>query len=118
MYMNTYKGSCHCNAVQYEVTGEFTESLRCNCSHCKRKGMLLAFVPESAFTLLKGQDNLTTYHFNKHHIDHQFCKTCGVQSFSSGGDGQGNHMYAINLNCLEDFDSYGLPMNDFDGANT
>lgn len=114
--MNTYTGSCHCDAVAYEVTGTFTEGMRCNCSHCKRKGFLLAFVPESDFTLKSGADNLTTYHFNKHHIDHTFCKTCGVQSFARGHDGNGNYMVAINLNCLADFDTSALTINDFDGA--
>jgi hypothetical protein len=115
--MKTHKGSCHCGAVLYEVTAEFTESMRCNCSHCKRKGWLLAFVPVDSFSLISGADAQTTYHFNKHHIDHTFCKTCGVQSFAYGGDGNGNYMYAINLNCLEDFDSYALPMKDIDGAS-
>ena len=39
----TYHGSCHCGAVTFEVEAEFTEGISCNCSHCKRKGMLLAF---------------------------------------------------------------------------
>jgi len=115
--MNTYKGSCHCGVVTYEVTGEFVESLRCNCSHCKRKGFLLTFVNVEHFLLKTGEENLTTYQFNKHHIDHTFCKTCGVQGFAYGHDGNGNYMYAINLNCLEDLDSYSLPMRDFDGAS-
>jgi hypothetical protein len=115
--MNTYKGSCHCKAVQYEVTADFTEAMRCNCSHCKRKGFLLAFVPVESFKLLSGEEAQTTYHFNKHHIDHTFCKTCGVQSFAYGGDGNGNYMYAVNLNCIENFDSYGLPMKDVDGKS-
>lgn len=115
--MNTHKGSCHCGAVTYEVKGDFATALRCNCSHCKRKGMLLGFVPEETFTLLSGEEALTTYQFNKHHIDHTFCKTCGVQSFSHGHDGNGNYMYAINLNCLEDIDSFSLPTQDYDGAS-
>ncbi len=115
--MSKHKGSCHCGAVAYEVEGEFNEALRCNCSHCKRKGMLLAFVPESAFNLKSGEENLSVYQFNKKHIDHKFCKTCGVQSFGRGHDGSGNYMIAINLNCLEDLDSYSLPTKDFDGAS-
>lgn len=115
--MKTHNGSCHCGIVTFEAAGDFTEALRCNCSHCKRKGFLLAFVPESAFTLKTGADNLTTYQFNKRHIDHMFCKTCGVQAFGHGHDGNGNHMYAVNLNCLEDVDSYSLPVKDFDGAS-
>lgn len=114
--MNTHKGSCHCGAVTYEVQGDFAVGLRCNCSHCKRKGLLLGFTPEETFTLLSGEEHLVTYQFNKHHIDHRFCNVCGVQSFSYGHDGNGNYMYAINLHCLEDIDSYTLPVQDFDGA--
>jgi len=115
--MNTYQGSCHCGAVTYDVTADFTEAMRCNCSHCKRKGFLLTFVPDEQFTLKSGADNLTTYHFNKHHIDHTFCKTCGVQSFAHGHDGNGHYMTMINLNCLADFDPSPLTIKDFDGAS-
>lgn len=46
--MKTYQGSCHCGAVAYMVNIEtdFTEGMRCNCSHCRRKGFLLAFAPD------------------------------------------------------------------------
>lgn len=115
--MKKYQGSCHCHAVTYEVEADLTEGMSCNCSHCKRKGLLLAFVPETAFNLKSGEDKQTTYHFNKKHIDHTFCKTCGVQSFARGHDGKGNHMVAINLNCLEDFDTSGLKINEFDGKS-
>jgi hypothetical protein len=115
--MQTYHGSCHCGAVAYTVTGEFTEAMRCNCSHCKRKGFLLAFVPDEQFHLEKGADAQTTYHFNKHHIDHTFCKVCGVQSHGHGHDGNGHYMTMVNLNCLENFDTSSLKINDFDGAS-
>ena len=90
--MNIYQGSCPCGAVAYTVEGEFTEGMQCNCSHCRRKGFLLAVAPDTAFTLLRGADAQTTYHFNKHHIDHTFCTTCGVQAYSYGHDGNGNYM--------------------------
>jgi len=117
--MKKYKGSCHCQAVTYEVETEndFTEGMSCNCSHCQRKGFLLAFVEVDKFKLLSGADNLTTYHFNKHLIDHTFCKTCGVESFAKGEDGKGHTMYMVNLNCLEDFDITAIKVNDFDGRS-
>lgn len=115
--MNTYIGSCHCGAVKYEVNAEFTEAMRCNCSHCKRKGFLLGFAPNESFKLIEGEDEQTMYHFNTDRIDHQFCKVCGVESFAHGSDAKGNQMYMVNLNCLEGFDSYGLPVKDVDGAS-
>ena len=115
--MKTYKGSCHCGAVTYEVAADITKGIRCNCSHCARKGFLLTFVPESQFKLLSGEDNLTLYQFNKKHVNHLFCKTCGVQSFGQGSDAKGNKMVAINLNCLEDFDTTTIEIQDVDGKN-
>lgn len=117
--MKTYTGSCHCGKVAYTVTSEaeFTEALHCNCSHCKRKGFLLAFVPTENFTLLRGENEQMTYHFNKHHIDHTFCKTCGVQPYGYGHDGKSNYMYMINLNCLDEFDTSALKVNEYDGAS-
>ncbi len=115
--MNKYHGSCHCGKVAYDVEADFTEAMRCNCSHCKRKGFLLAFVPLDKFNLVSGEENLTTYHFNKHHIDHTFCKTCGTESFAKGHDGNGNHMVMINLNCIEDFDITNLKIGEYDGAS-
>ncbi|MBP2488492.1 hypothetical protein JOH50_004219 [Rhizobium leguminosarum] len=34
-----YEGSCHCGNVAFEVEGEFTEALDCNCSLCRRRGV-------------------------------------------------------------------------------
>lgn len=33
-----YKGSCHCGKVAFEVEGELTGAMACNCSICSRKG--------------------------------------------------------------------------------
>lgn len=110
--MKTYKGSCHCGAVTYKVEADFTEAISCNCSHCKRKGFLLAFIPNSQFELLSGEDKLTTYQFNKKRINHRFCQVCGVQSFGKSGE-----TLAINLNCLEDLDTDSLTIKKVDGKN-
>jgi hypothetical protein len=82
--MSTYLGGCHCGAVRYEVSGDFAKAMECNCSHCSKKGFLLAFVPSGDFTLVQGENNLPEYRFNKKHIAHLFCKTRGAQSFGRG----------------------------------
>ena len=57
------------------------------------------------------------YHFNKHIIDHTFCKICGVQSFGHGHDGTGNYMTMINLNCIEDIDLSTVTITEIDGRS-
>jgi hypothetical protein len=80
----TYSGGCQCGKVRYEVQMDIGEVLACNCSRCGRLGSLLAFAPATQFTLLSGDSDLTKFEFNKHTIQHQFCSTCGIQSFALG----------------------------------
>ena len=59
--MKTYRGSCHCGAVTYSVEGDIPDTaMSCNCSHCRRKGFLLAFVPIDQFRLESGADQLNS----------------------------------------------------------
>lgn len=113
----SYEGSCHCGAVNIEVAGEPPiEALSCNCSHCRRKGFLLAFVPAASMTLKSGADGLETYTFNTHRLRHRFCRTCGVQPFSEGLGPDGTETRAINLRCVPSIDLESLKINSFDGA--
>ena len=47
-----YKGSCHCGNMTFEVEGELTQVVYCNCSICARKGALLWSVPRNQLRLL------------------------------------------------------------------
>lgn len=97
-------GSCHCGAVKFTAQGDSHETIECNCSHCSRKGFLLWFIPRDSFALTAGEEQLTTYTFNKHTIQHQFCSLCGCQPFGLGTGPDGTAMAAINVRCLEDID--------------
>src|SRR3954454_17237452 len=113
----SHKGGCHCGAVRYRVELDLTKPvIQCNCSICLRTGTLLAFVPESRFTLEQGEQNLSDYQFNKKVIHHLFCKTCGVRSFARGV-GPNGPMVAINTRCLDDVDATTLKAHHFDGKS-
>jgi hypothetical protein len=112
-----YSGSCHCGAVAFTVEGDLPAgAMSCNCSHCRRKGFLLTFVPAGQFTLDSGEDSLVTYTFNKHKIRHRFCATCGAQPFGEGEQG-GQEMRAVNLRCVPDVDLDALSIQKVDGAS-
>ncbi|HEY1228250.1 MAG TPA: GFA family protein [Ramlibacter sp.] len=115
--MTTYRGSCHCGQVAYEVEGELTSALACNCSICQRKGSLLWFVPSAQFTLKTPDANAGTYLFNKHLIKHRFCRTCGIHPYAEGRDPKGNEMRAINIRCLEGIDLESVPLTHYDGRS-
>lgn len=116
MAQSTHHGGCHCGAVRYSVDVDLTQpALTCNCSICSRSGTLLSFVPAAMFTLEKGADQLVSYQFNKKHIDHLFCRTCGIKSFARGKAPDGSEMVAVNVRCLDNVDLQKVPTTAFDG---
>ena len=114
----TYSGGCQCGKVRYEVQLNIGEVLACNCSRCGRLGSLLAFAPATQFKLLSGESDLTKFEFNKHTILHQFCSTCGIQSFAIGTNPKtGARMAAINVRCLDGVDVDDLTVRKVDGRS-
>ncbi|WP_116809253.1 GFA family protein [Steroidobacter cummioxidans] len=112
-----YTGSCHCGDIAFEFEGTFDEVLECNCSHCSRKGYLLTFIPHEHLQVSKGAESLNTYTFNKHVIQHHFCKRCGCAPFGVGSNPKGGKMAAINVRCLEDFDLAAVKRKPVDGKS-
>ncbi|MBW0144740.1 GFA family protein [Sphingomicrobium clamense] len=108
------KGGCHCGAVRYEFAGEPPfEVLKCNCSMCARTGFLHLMVPHEEFTLLKGEDSLTSYRFGTGAANHLFCKHCGVKSFYQPRSHP--EAWSVNANCLGE--EVELRVTPFDGKN-
>lgn len=113
-----FTGSCHCGKVEFSVDAEPPHrAMSCNCSHCRRKGFLLAFISPDHFTLIRGKEELQTYLFNKHAIAHQFCTTCGVEPFAEGKGPGGKTMCAVNLRCVETIDLDALEIQKVDGKS-
>ncbi|MFB2836310.1 GFA family protein [Floridanema evergladense] len=111
----TYRGGCHCGAVRFQVIVDRHEVVDCNCSICKKKGFLHLIVPKEQFTLLQGEDALTTYTFNTGVAKHLFCRICGIHSFyipRSHPDG-----IDVNVHCLDEDVLSRFHIVPFDGAN-
>lgn len=113
----THQGSCHCGKVRFEVDGTIAGVISCNCSICERKGALMWFVPRDALRLSTPEEDLSTYTFNKHVIQHRFCAACGIHPYGEGVDPKGNRMAAINIRCLEGIDLGAVEVQAFDGRS-
>ena len=100
-----------------EVDGAIpAEAIACNCSHCRRKGFLLTFVPKDQARVLRGEDALTEHRFNKNAIAHRFCSLCGTQAFAEGAGPDGPTVM-INLRCVPEADLNSLKIKHVDGAS-
>ena len=110
-----YKGSCHCQAITFEVDAPTEiEAERCNCSMCSKAGFLHLIIPPSKFKLLSGHNQIATYTFNTGVAKHTFCKVCGIKPFytpRSNPDG-----IDINVNCLDTKPAI-INIVEFDGQN-
>ena len=109
-------GGCHCGAVRFEAWSDpRPDMLDCNCSICSASGYLHLFVPHERFTLLSGQDVLTSYRFGSGEAQHLFCSRCGVKSFyqpKSHPD-----CWSVHFRCLDNPSDLAPTITAFDGRN-
>ncbi|HLX53124.1 MAG TPA: GFA family protein [Aquella sp.] len=113
-----HKASCHCGAVQFELTLPcgLEDPRRCNCSMCCKRGAIAASVTLDGLKITKGEDMLTLYQFNTMTAKHYFCSKCGIYTHHQR---RSNPLqYGFNVACLEGINPYDLgdvPI--YDGIN-
>ncbi|WP_199097946.1 GFA family protein [Dyella sp. ASV21] len=114
----TYQGSCHCGDIAFTVALEPGPAVECNCSICSRKGLLLWFAPRTQFQLSTPEENVASYRFNRHAIDHRFCPRCGCEPFAfATSPHSGEAMVAVNVRCLENVELDAIERKPFDGRH-
>ena len=113
--MDKFKGSCHCGAIQIELSADLEKIIQCNCSICSKKGALHYRTKPENFALISGENNLSLYQFGTKQAQHLFCKTCGIHVFSRPRIAP--EQYSVNVRCLEGIDIEKLTVVPFDGQN-
>lgn len=78
----TYKGSCLCGAVEYEITGEAARFYHCHCQRCRKAtGTGHAsnlFIKADKVNWVKGEENVAIYKVPEaERFANSFCKQCG-----------------------------------------
>ncbi|VVE26124.1 aldehyde-activating protein [Pandoraea iniqua] len=117
MTTQQYQGGCHCGELRFSVNIDLSKTIACNCSICKKRGLILAFAPRGEFTQTSGVDSNREYLFNKHLIHHQFCQKCGVEAFAFGEMPDGTKMAAVNVRCIDGIDLDTVHPTPVDGAS-
>ncbi|MEO8135651.1 MAG: GFA family protein [Betaproteobacteria bacterium] len=112
--VKTFRRSCHCGAIQFEIDTDFPELTTCDCSMCRRRNALMVKVHESRMRLLKGAEALRVYQFHTFTAKHYFCGTCGIYPFHRKRVTTDH--FGVNVHCLEDFEPSGIPVRTAIGA--
>ena len=108
------EGGCHCGAVRFRVRFDEPRAIDCNCSMCRKKGILHLIVPPEDFELLRGRGALSSYRFNTRVAQHTFCSICGIHPFYTPRSHP--DQIDVNVRCL-DVDVGAFAVEPFDGRN-
>ncbi len=78
--MNSIKGSCFCEQMQFEITGEVPDLYQCHCSECRKTTGSSAnagfLINKTQFNWLQGAENRKDF-VKDSGYQLSFCKTCG-----------------------------------------
>jgi hypothetical protein len=115
--MKTYSASCHCGSVRLRFKSEeITTGIRCNCSICIRKGVVMSskYLRPSDVEVEAGA-HLALYQFGDKDVNHFFCRTCGIAPFTTVASVPADYTgsarpgdYRVNLGCVDDLDALAL----------
>ena len=113
--VRTYTGGCHCGRVRFEVVGDLTDVLDCNCSICVKKGFLHLIVDPGCFRVLAGEDAMQRYSFGTGVAKHMFCSTCGLSPYYVPRSDPTK--IDVNVRCIDGIDLKEVRAQSFDGRN-
>ena len=95
------KGSCCCNAVQFELSEMPSMLGTCHCSRCRKLGAsALVFVKSDSFKITQGRDQIATFKaVEPYKYDRCFCANCGT---ALGEVLSEEASFPLSANCLDD----------------
>ena len=111
------QGSCHCGAVRWQFKGRPDGATACNCTVCRRYGVLWAYGYDGEGIEVSGQ---TQAYVRGKEIEFHFCPACGCTAFwrAQKKDQDGRRRIAVNLRLAEPDAVARIPIDRFDGLNT
>ena len=113
--MKTYKGSCHCGFIKFEVDMNLDHVRDCDCSICSMRGALNHRVKESQLRIFTALDALCLYEWNTKTAKDYFCPICGILPFRrprAEAD-----IWAVNVRCLDDVELDAIPIKKVQGSS-
>ncbi len=113
------EGRCICGAVHWRFAGQPDGATACNCSACRRYGVLWAYDYEGEGITVSGP---TAAYMRRESspLGFHFCPTCGAVAYwratEPGKDGR--RRIAVNLRLAEPEAVADIPIDHFDGLMT
>ena len=124
--MRDYQGACLCGAVRWRFRGAFPDATICNCTACRRYGVLWIYGDDGHEIHVEDPDGkLTRYSREKGSRDSaalsfNFCSCCGnvVSWRALKARADGRVRTAVNIRLAEPETVAELPLQRFDGLQS
>jgi hypothetical protein len=109
------ESTCHCGAVRLEIATAPETVTSCNCSICRRYGMLCAYYPETDVRIVGATD---FYMWGDKDIEFHRCKVCGCVTHWAPAPGKSQNRMGVNARLMAPEILAKARVRRFDGANT
>ncbi|MGB7815827.1 MAG: GFA family protein [Methylotenera sp.] len=111
------EGSCHCGSVKWQFDDDPESATACNCTICRRYGVLWIYDFENERIKVSGP---TTIYTRGKALEFHFCPTCGCVAYwrAQKTDQEGKRRIAVNLRLSEPEPVANLPIDHFDGLDS
>lgn len=94
------RASCHCGSVRLEIDAPPAEVTECNCSICRRYGVLWAYYRPEQVQLVPSGAATDVYLWDDRSIGFHRCRTCGCVTHWSPADPARDRM-GVNARLME-----------------
>jgi hypothetical protein len=110
-------GACLCGGVRWQFDGEPDGATACNCTACRRYGVLWAYDYEGERIEVTGK---TRAYVRGKALEFHFCPDCGCVAFwrAQQKNSEGRLRIAVNLRLAEPDAVARIPIDRFDGLDT
>ena len=107
--------SCHCGAVHMEIEMPPATATDCNCSLCRRYGVLWAYYSPKQVRIIAAGDATDIYMWDDRSIEFHRCKICGCTTHWASVDKSLDRM-GVNARLMEPNVLAAVRVRKLDGA--
>ncbi len=112
------EGSCHCGKVTWKFNGNPERATACNCTVCRRYGVLWAY--DYVGERIQTSGDTRPYKRGDRSLSFHFCSTCGCVAYwrAVEPNAEGRRRIAVNLRLAKPDDVAQIPVDHFDGLES